>query len=605
VVGVLIRMKVVLLRSTTTAERGAWIVAGATAGVLLAAGTILLSLWPRTEPGLVADLLAAVYLSWAVGWILGPLRASAPLLCAEHFVMLPIPRRRLAAGLLTTAFVGVGAPVTLLALLSLMFYAGRLGIATLVVAVPAVVLQLTVLVTLSRLAEAMFGRVARVRTGAALSGVLTAMLMVLAQSGWMLVVGLAMSGVVTDGLPDHWSAALRVVPSGWGLTAVEAADEGAWLLAAGALGGMAGLVAAALAVSARALGRPRPERAMIRGPRRPRPIGRRGTGAVGAVLGKELRTWWRDPGRTGAIVGSVTWGLATAALPLVFGETAMLPWAAPMIAAMAATSMANLYGDDGTAIWLTIQTTSERADVRARQWAYLAVFAPITVAIAVGSTLWSRDAWAWPWVLALLGATLGGGTGLIAWCSVHMPSPGIDHRRDRPVEHADEQIGTAFVVFCASLVPPLPAAGLLVLGSVRDDRWIVWSGVAVGIATGVLVAWGLGRAAARHLAATSPELLLLMRAGRAVAPAVDPDDRRSDHLRQTLAWTVGSLALFAQGLVPVVLKLTGSHDVRVWFLGMYLPEPFGWITAVVMIGVGMASYGLAVADLRRTSTRRS
>jgi ABC-2 type transport system permease protein len=595
-------MKVALLRATTTGERGAWMVAGAFVGVLVAAATIVLSVWPMSDSTLVADLLAVVYLTWGTGWVLGPLRGSAPLLRAEHFAMLPIPGRRLAAGLLAAAFVGVGAAVTLLALLSLVTYAARLGLASVLVAVPVVVLQLAVLVAGSQVAAAMFSRVALARTGAALNGALLAIVMVLAQSGWILVVGLVVSDILVEGFPAHWATTLRAVPTGWGLVVVEAVDGGSWLLALAAFAGMVVLVAVLIAVWARTLERPRGSRPVVRGSARPRGRERAVTTQVGAVLRKELYSWWRDPARTSAVVASVTWGVATAALPLTFGEKASLPWAAPLIAVMAATYMANLYGLDGTGIWLTIQTCSERADLRARQWAYIAVFAPITVLVAVGFTMWSGLGWAWPWVIGLLAATLGGGAGLVAWFSVYMPSPGLDphQRADNPLESADDSVGAAFVMFFAALVPPLPAAAVLTLGTVLEDPVLVWAGAAVGIATGVLVAWALGHIAARRLVATAPDVLFLMRTGRTVVATTvdDPDAAVPNPLVQTLAWTLGSLALFPQGLVPIVLKLSGNDDTKVWFLAMYLPGALGWITAFAMAAVGLTLYVVAIADLR-------
>ncbi|MPY92293.1 MAG: hypothetical protein GEV08_04260 [Acidimicrobiia bacterium] len=299
-VGVLIRMKVALLRGATTGDRAAWMVTGATVGVGLALGTIVLSLLRPADPQLVPDLL----------------------------------------------------------------------------------LQLTLVVLLSQAASAMFAKVARPRTGAALNGVLLALVMVLSQSGWMVVIGLIASGVLTDGLPAGVTTATRVAPPGWGLAAVEAVAGGDWWVGAAAMGGHGGAGGVLIAVLGRSLGEPRGARAVIRGPSVARQAGRFGSGPAGAVLGKELRTWRRGRARTSAIAAPVAWGMATASLPLTFGETALLPWAAPLIAVVAATYMANLYGGDGTGVWLTIQTGSERADLFARQWAYLAVFTPITVLIA-------------------------------------------------------------------------------------------------------------------------------------------------------------------------------------------------------------------------------
>lgn len=257
----------------------------------------------------------------------------------------------------------------------------------------------------------------------------------------------------------------------------------------------------------------------------------------------------------------MAYALVTAMLPLTFGETLLLPWAAPLIALMAATFMANLYAHDGTALWLTLQTGTQRPDLRGRQYVYLLVFAPIGLLVGVGFTAWSGQTWAWPWVLALLPAMLGGGAGLIAVFSVLALAPGPDprHRAEHPSEASDD-IGSAFVVFFLGLLPPLPAAAVLTAGTVLGQPWLLWAGIPVGLATGVLLTWWLGRIAYRRLEARGPELLLTMRSGRPdTSPDPDPGTTGDDgttpsaHI-QLLGWTLGSLALFPQGLVPVVLN---------------------------------------------------
>jgi signal transduction histidine kinase len=55
-------------------------------------------------------------------------------------------------------------------------------------------------------------------------------------------------------------------------------------------------------------------------------------------------------------------------------------------------------------------------------------------------------------------------------------------------------------------------------------------------------------------------------------------------------WAVaGSVALWPQGVVPMVLMLA-DVDVRSWFLALHVPEPWGWPTAVVMMGLGQIGY---------------
>ncbi|GAA5772298.1 hypothetical protein Aros01_08847 [Streptosporangium roseum] len=52
----------------------------------------------------------------------------------------------------------------------------------------------------------------------------------------------------------------------------------------------------------------------------------------------------------------------------------------------------------------------------------------------------------------------------------------------------------------------------------------------------------------------------------------------------------GILALFPQGLAPLGVKLSGSAD-RVWFLALYMPDPWQWPVIAGMILIGLASFG--------------
>lgn len=68
-------------------------------------------------------------------------------------------------------------------------------------------------------------------------------------------------------------------------------------------------------------------------------------------------------------------------------------------------------------------------------------------------------------------------------------------------------------MFFAALLPPLPGLGVVLLGTLQDNIVLQWAGVFVG----ALLAWGLGRVAAARLERTAPEVLQLMRAGRATS----------------------------------------------------------------------------------------
>src|SRR5690606_7066744 len=98
--------------------------------------------------------------------------------------------------------------------------------------------------------------------------------------------------------------------------------------------------------------------------------------------------------------------------------------------------------------------------------------------------------------------------------------------------------------------------------------------------------------------ARGPELLHMMRTGRR-----DPGTSRlagfGELPRQKqflvgVCMTLCPVALFPQGIVPGVFKVTGM-DSRAWFLALYLPPWTQWPVIAVMVALGVA---LGVAGLR-------
>jgi ABC-2 type transport system permease protein len=92
-----------------------------TVGLGLAVATLLAGLVRFDDPDRWVDLLAALYLGWLIGWAMGPIavRGAGQGLRPEWFALLPVPPRRLAAGLLAASFVGAAPAITLVAFAAL------------------------------------------------------------------------------------------------------------------------------------------------------------------------------------------------------------------------------------------------------------------------------------------------------------------------------------------------------------------------------------------------------------------------------------------------------------------------------------------------------
>ncbi|MEV0345260.1 hypothetical protein AB0H88_05815 [Nonomuraea sp. NPDC050680] len=560
----MVRMKAAVLRHSMTGQRAGLVVTGGVLGVALAGGTIVLAL---SAP----SLLPAAYAVWMLGWTLGPMFAGGgdETLRPEYFTLLGLPPRRLAEGLLASAFVGVTPAVSLLALGGLVVEGGRHGAGAALVAVPAMVLQLAAFVLLSKVTVAMLGLVLRSRAGAVLAGVINGAVLAALGQGWVFAVAFGVDG----GVPEF----VRYLPSGWGVLAV----QGDWVRAVVALAALALLVALLLAAWAALLTR---RMSANRTPSARRT--HRGRITRWPVVRKELKTWSRDLVRTHQITLALTYGLAFAAAPLILGWPGMLPWAGPIFIVMAAGMSANLYGSDGTALWLTIMTPGAR-DVRGRQLAWLLTVGPPAIALTLAFTAVAQGEW--PLMLALLAALLGGGAGLVPLVSVYSLVPGTDpHRRaGNPLRSTEDEGAASGLVYAMLALCTLTAvpAGLV--------AWFAgWPGVAVGVVTGILYAWGFGLLAQRRLTAQGPELLNVMRTGRRTTTVKTTLPKR-EQIITAICWGFGAIPLIPQGVVPGIFKMTGVES-RGWFLALYLPPWLQWPTIVFMALLGLTMYGLGL-----------
>jgi ABC-2 type transport system permease protein len=594
-------MKLAVLRHSTTDAKMALSGLGWTAGICLAVTTVALAFFDFSHPRLLMDLLAVTFALWALGWMVGPIFAGEPALNGEHFHRQPIPRRTLAMGLLAAALVAVTTAITLAAFGALVVFAARLNWVAVVVSVPAVVLLLLLVVLLSRVVTLLFRSLARSRVGGAVTATVTAAMVSLCSFSWVLLIGVYL--LLEYGFPPAFSTVVRALPSSWGLLAVEAAGRGDWLWTVGPLVALAVVVVLLFLAWSALLGPQRLARPVIRGSSAQRAVrrGRLLRGDQGAIYLKELRTWWRDPVRTQGIVMGPAFSIITVLFPLIFGFTAGFPFVGAASALMAAATCANPYGQDGTALWLTLTVPGkEKADVRARQLAWLTVFGPLTLVLTLVGCLLHGDASLVPWALAATFAALGGGSGLLIWVSVVALVPGPDPHKSKnsPMDHGDVT-GQSFLMFFLVALAMCPALGVAWAGQALDLPVLLWASVPVGLLTGVLCHVLLGTVAAGELRDRGPDLLHLMRSGAPAATSEEPGETTGKSpfetlsgARQTLMWScgaVGILGLFPQGLVPLAIKLNGSPD-KVWFLALHVPEPWQWPVIAIMIVIGLAGF---------------
>lgn len=616
-VGILIRMKLAVLRHSVSGRRAADMIGGGALGLALAAGTIWLAAHDWPVGGLPLDLLGAAFALWMVGWLFGPVifGGGDETLRPEHLSLLPVRPRRLAAGLLAAAFVGVTPVVSLVAFVALIVAAVPLGGAAILVAVPAVLLHLIFVVLASRFVTAALGQLMRSKIGAVLAAVISGGILALTHTGWVLKP--TIQAALTEGFPQYLSDWVRRLPSGWGLVSVEAAQRGDWLLVAGTLGGLALLSAlamlgwSALLVSRlsqrRASGRPAGSAAAGRTVR---------PGAVRAAAVRDLRTASRDLMRFHYLIFALVYALTFCLLPLVVNLPIFVPFIGVAFGVWAAAISANLYGEDGTAIWQTILVPgAARRDVRGRQLAWLLITTPVVVVLSVVPTLLSGQTWAWSWLAALVPALLGAGAGTIVLVSVLRPVPMTDpHKRSGNLL----ENGTDFTQVLLMLVL-VGSAGAPAFLTVRYGP--SWLGAVVGVSTGAGLAWLLGDLAAKRLAATGPDLLATMRstvARKQVAggvdwgsvgaslDGVDLGDRRlridkASSRRKAVVYLCLSLCwvpLVAQGVVPAYLGWADPERTS-WFLARRMPEAWHWPTVAVMVLLGLALLGVGLTQLAR------
>lgn len=521
-VGILISMKFAMLRHSPIGMRLAgWVIGGILVIITWAGGLL------ATDAAVRADVLMVIFVCWFVGAALGPVTMSgAGVLRAEYFTLLPIARRRLALGLLGAVFPGVASGYLLLAGLAIMIPAFAGSPAAVMVALPAALLSWAMTIIVSRLIYAALGSAMRTWLGVEIAGLQFGFLIGGLLAGWMVVVQAfrTVPELITYGLADPIGAVLAWLPSSWALNAVQAAAAGDGAGALGWLGALVVATAALLGLAVRLL-RPQLDGGTTRRARRPLGsrvlTGRRLLPAteLGAVLGKELRQWWRDPWRKLEWRSGIYTGLVIGLFAYLSGSFQLAaPLSGLMIAFMICLSGCNLYGQDGSAAWLTVvgqRPGSVRADVRGRQLAMIILFAVPALIVSVLLIMITGQHWAWPAVIAGLPALTGVASGLAIMISAVAVSPGVDpRRRVGPNDAGGDLSLQANLAIWLTVLLVTPTAAAVIIGHLALLPWGPWLAIAVGVINGWLGFWLLGRLTIGYLADRLPTLFARIRYGR-------------------------------------------------------------------------------------------
>ena len=207
-----------LKRAATRSADAPWVWIGTTCGLAAAAATIAVAV---ARPDQLSLLLAC----WAAGSILAPQVNGGPgsPVTGEFLALSAMTSRQISLVVTVTALVGLGPAVVLVAGLSQLVLARTLEPLTMLTALMAALLWTALVVALGRVAGELSRRLMRARTGALASGVLTAFLFALAAQGWVFAVAF----FDIPSLSTLAGTALHL-PSGWGMLAIRAANEGHW-----------------------------------------------------------------------------------------------------------------------------------------------------------------------------------------------------------------------------------------------------------------------------------------------------------------------------------------------------------------------------------------
>lgn len=509
-------------------------VLGGLAGLWFAGvGFLVTTLSGLDDPPELAVLIPAFGGATLVfGWLFIPLVWAGvdETLDPARFALLPLSRRTLVGGLLVAALLGVPAMVTLLASSGLIVGAAqRGGVAAALAELIGVGLGLLLCVTLSRAVTSAFASLLRARRTRDLAAVMLALLAALLGP-----LQIAIIVALQHAKIDQVVRIARVL--GWTplaapyLLGSDAAD-GAYGAAAGRLVIGAGTVALLLWWWSRSLesamvgavsgGTARARRELAGGPVAqlfPRPLAGLPRTPYGALVAREARYWWRDARRRASLI---TLGVVGVFVPLTtsfsssYGggppSPALVTWTMLFVGSLAAVTLANQFGMDGTAYAANvIAAVPGRVELRARVVAYSLYALPLLVVVAtLGAFVTGQPAR----LTAMLGGLLAVyGTGLAVNLFVSILGAYALPETSNPFAVNTGAGLTKSLLAFLGMVSAIAAAAPVAVAAILVGGFWSWLALPVGVAYGLgAVALGvylagdlLDRRAPELLTAISP-----------------------------------------------------------------------------------------------------
>jgi ABC-2 type transport system permease protein len=516
------RLKLRLVRNGLRSPQYAvlFTIGAAGAALLALVGFVLLAgqRGDVSAPDTTLVVFAAVTLAWTVVPLLG--FGTDETLDPQRLALLPLRRGELLTGLLASSLTGVAPVATAVALTGAVVGLARDPLSALFVAA-AVAATLLLCVVASRTLIALLAPLLRSRRGRDLL-VMTVTLAAFVPQAFRLFSAETDAGNLRHEIAKI-ATRVRFTPFGLGGYAAAEAGRGHLLAAAGALGAVAALIGALLALwsiaipwamtsadldaSGRAR-RPRPRRSARFGMLPFLPWSR-----TGAVAAKELRYYVRDPRRRGPLFAALV--VPTLFLFSTLTDQGNRAASSPLLALVALLPASGLtlnqFGLDGAALWSMVVTGNDPAsDLRGKNLATAVVVAPL---VTVPACVCAAVTGGWSYVPLTIGLAFGMlGVILAVGDVVSVQAPYALPDRKNPLAANPGQGCVGSIAATAALM--VDALLLAPVGAVTGVTLVTQS---LPVATVVSVpfalayggaAWRLGlRSAARRLWWRMPELL--------------------------------------------------------------------------------------------------